>query len=113
MTRRLGAEQQDAGRVAKLDRLGDDLQSLGEELAALLPGLAHMQRPDRLHDRVGERGDRPAHGEALQRAKNETPTPRAPPSSISASSPQSISPPRSARTWLSRPASARPEMRSA
>jgi SAM-dependent methyltransferase len=57
----LAEQQQNARRMAELDRLGDDLQALGEELAALLPGFAHMQGPDSLHRRVGEGGDGAAH----------------------------------------------------
>jgi hypothetical protein len=44
----VGAVHQDLGRVAAVDRLDDDLQALGQEQAALLAFLAHMQGADGL-----------------------------------------------------------------
>ncbi len=110
----LRAIEQGAGGVAEFDRLGDDLQALGQEEAALLALFAKVQRPDRLDRRIGQGGDGPAaHGSALQRAKKDSPTARSPPCSTRASSPQSMRPDRPASAWRSRLPTARPEIRSA
>ena len=110
---RLGCVKQHPGCPPELDGLNDEFQPLGEELAARLPRLAHMQRARGLDDRIVQRRDGPRAHPALQRAKKERPTPRSPLSSISASSPQSMRPARPAIASLSSPASATPEMRSA
>src|SRR5438105_1166857 len=118
MTGRGLAVQQNSRNTAKIDRLGDALQSLDEKKSSGLARLAHVQRPDGLHRRIGQRSDRSSrawrtgHG-AVHLAKNDNPTPRSPLASIRASSPQSTTPSRPLSALRRTPASAMPEMRSA
>ena len=111
--RRLGPEEQDARRAANLQGLAHQFQPLGQKQSRLLPLLAQMQGAHGLDRGVGQGSDLTDRHFALHRAKNDSPTPRSPASSISASSPQSIRPPRSDRAWLISPAMERPDIRSA
>src|SRR5262249_38815042 len=108
---RAWAVEQDPGRMALLDALGDVLQALGYKEVRLVARLAQVQGADGLNRRVGQRGDAAAH--EAHRAKKLMPIWRSPASSTSASSPHSMVPARSFRVSASRPESAAPEIRSA
>ena len=78
VTRSIRAMKQNLGRMPQVDCLGNDLQALGEEQAAVLTLLAQVQAPHGLDGGVGQGGDGAAGhaAPAPQRAKKDRPTPR-------------------------------------